>query len=178
MPLQPCLRAHSSAAASNSAPAPRLRRPSATTSPFTSARISTSSSGCLLTCVQPITPFSGASATNTACCEAGRIAASLLRTSAVVAGYPSCPESTAICGASALFARRIFNFVPLPLGFIGLKPSSAAAAFRPPHSSIPAAHPPRSTVPRVNPAGEFSPRRGSLRGSMEHSFCRYFAAPS
>src|SRR6266436_1691052 len=118
MPLQPCLRAQSSAAASSRAPAPRLRCPSATTNPFTSARISTSNSGCLLTCTQPITPSSGASATNTACSEAGLIPSSLLRISAAVAGYPSSPASTAIRGASAPFARRIFSSLSSPMGVI------------------------------------------------------------
>src|SRR5258708_28393101 len=109
MPLQPCVRAQSSAAASSRAPAPRLRCPSATTSPFTSARSSTSRSGCLLTCTQPITPSLADSATNTACCDAGAIPRIRSRICAAVAGYPSWPESAAIRGASALFARRLFS---------------------------------------------------------------------
>src|SRR6266699_2481267 len=117
MLLQPCLRAHSSAAASSCAPAPRLRCPSATTSPFTSARISTSSRGCLLTCTQPITPSLADSATNTACCDAGAIPRIRSRICAAVAGYPSWPESTAIRGASALFARRIFSSLSCSLSW-------------------------------------------------------------
>src|SRR5205814_6840352 len=178
MPLQPCLRAQSSAAASNNVPAPRLRCPSATTSPFTSARISTSRSGCLLTCVQPITPYSRESATNTACCEAGLIPTSLLRICAAVAGYPSWPESTAIRGASALFARRMFNFLSLLLDVIGLKSPSAANGIVLPRSSIHAAHPRRSTVPRAYSGCGFFPRRELLPGSMGYFSCRYFAAPS
>src|SRR5438876_931933 len=75
MLLHPCLRAQSSAAPSSRAPAPRLRCPSFTTSPFTSARMSLSRSACLLTCSQPTTPESFASATNTAFCVAGLSAA-------------------------------------------------------------------------------------------------------
>src|SRR5258708_8928312 len=118
MPLQPCVRAQSSAAASSRAPAPRLRRPSATTRPLTSARSSTSRSGCLLTCTQPITPSLADSATNTACCDSGAIPRIRSRFCAAVAGYPSWPESAAIRGASALLARRIFSSLSWTLAAI------------------------------------------------------------
>src|SRR5882724_4983557 len=138
MPLQPCLRAQSSAAASSCAPAPRLRCPSSTTSPFTSPRISTSSNGCLLTCPQPMTPSSGESATNTACCEAGLTPSNLWRICAAVAGYPSWLESTAIRGASARFAGRIFiSPCIVRLSFLLLCDSSArSVSLRYPFSSL------------------------------------------
>src|SRR6266704_4202911 len=116
--LQPCLRAHSSAVASSRAPAPRLRWPSATTSPFTSARRSTSRSGSLLTWSQPITPSLADSATNTACWNAGLIPRSLSRICAAVVGYPSCPLRSASRAASPVFARRIFSSFFLSLGVI------------------------------------------------------------
>src|SRR5258706_12758518 len=50
--------------------------------------------------------------------EAGLIPSSLLRISAAVAGYPSSPASTAIRGASAPFARRIFSSLSSPMGVI------------------------------------------------------------
>src|SRR5882762_2904019 len=168
MPLQLCLRAQSSAAASNLAPAPRLRCFSATTSPFTSARIATSNSGCLLTCTQPITPSSGESATNTACCEVGLIPCSLLPICAAVAGYPSWPESTASCGASTLFTRRIFRspFFPVLSTIFKLLSAAAAPALR--HFSIPATPPPQSTAPPANRSCKSAPllelRRGSVLG--------------
>src|SRR5467141_1351349 len=124
MLLQPCLRAQSSAATSSHAPAPKLRCPSATTNPFTSARISTSRSGCLLTCTQPITPSLPDSATNTACCEAGLIPSSLLRICAVVAGS-SLPHASfalsflLLCDSSARSASLRYRFSSLIFPTLG-----------------------------------------------------------
>src|SRR5260370_7470510 len=141
MLLQPCLRAQLSAAASGSAPAPRLRCPSATMSPFTAARVAASSRGGFLTCSQAIAPPAGESATNTACCAAVLIPSSLLRISAAVAGYPSWPVSAAICGASAILGRRILSSSFFPVLATVIKLLSAAAALARRHSSIPAALP-------------------------------------
>src|SRR5712691_3866717 len=178
MLLQPCLRAQSSAAASNCAPAPRLLCPSATTKPFNSARTSTSSSGLLLTCSQPMTPSFDDSATNTACCDNGLIPRNLSRTCEGLAGYPSCPLSSAIRGASPKFAPRIFNSFSLPPGVIFFTPPSAAAAPARHRFLIPAAHLPRSIAPRLNPVCEFFPPGESFPGSGGYFSFRYFLKPS
>src|SRR5271165_359001 len=104
---QPCLRAQCSTAARSCAPAPRLRWTSATMSPFNSARVPISTRCVTLTCAQPITPASGDSATNRAL---GGAVLSLRRRcamSAAVAGYPSCPVSSARSGVSLVRALRI-----------------------------------------------------------------------
>src|SRR5438874_5191519 len=106
MLLQPFFAAHCSAARNNCAPAPRLRWCSSTTNPFTSARKSTSSSGVTLTCSQPVT-FFPVSTTKIACSAAGRIRFILCTISARLAGYPSCPLSSANRSASCNRARRI-----------------------------------------------------------------------
>src|SRR6266403_2542709 len=107
MLLQPFSAAHRSAAANNFAPVPVLRCFSSTTSPFTSARKATSSCGGTLTCSHPVTVFSD-SATKIAYCVLAPIRFILWRISFRLAGYPSCPLSSAIREASWSLARRIF----------------------------------------------------------------------
>ena len=70
---------------------------------------------------------------------------------AAVAGYPSCPLSSASCGASPLFARRIFSSFLFAFANC-IKPPFAEAALARRRSSVRAAHPPRSSAPLVNPA--------------------------
>src|SRR6267142_1226348 len=177
MPLHPCFRAHSSAAASSRAPAPALRSLSSTTSPFTSARISTSRSGSLLTCNQPMTPSFADSATRTACCEAGLIPRNRSRIWAAVAGYPSCPLSSAIRCASALFARRIFTSFLLANAICFTLPS-AVGGLAPRHSSVHAAHPRQSILPRVDSACESFPLREWRPDSAERFASRCSAKPN
>jgi hypothetical protein len=108
MPAQPIFRAHFSAASSSLAPTPRLRTFSPTTKPFTSARGSTSSKGVTLTCTQPITSSSPVSATKHAPFLWCNVRFKRAAICFAVTGYPSCPESAAIRGASASFALRTF----------------------------------------------------------------------
>src|SRR5260370_2540766 len=116
--------------------------PSATMSPFTSARVSTSTRFVMLTCSQPIRlpavlwlePASFTSATNRACRDAGASSPNLLAICAVVAGYPSCPLSSAIRAASLRRARRIFISAFLAAAAISshhLPPQSRLNCFAP-----------------------------------------------
>lgn len=104
---QPCVLAQASAAASNFEPAPRLRCPSATIRLFSSARVPCSTKCVTLTCVQPTTPASGDSATNSTL--GGPALSFRMRRdiSLAFAGYPSSPLNSAILGTSELRALRI-----------------------------------------------------------------------
>src|ERR1035438_4797447 len=101
------LRAHCSAAFRSPAPAPLPLCCLLTTKPLISARSGTSSNRETLTCSQPMTSPSGASATKTALSPAGFRRPSRLFISVAVAGYPSSVQSTARRAESLLRARRI-----------------------------------------------------------------------